>query len=195
MARNPISGETLRSVTETTRKKQKGKSRLAGKSQFCNPADRLQSNAPMSRNPPTLIALDCDDYAAKYVGRTATGEQFFITTPFVPAIGVDAGREFLAVYRFDQRGKLLDARIDDLGSRAELDLDQAGKLLAQRVADLGPVKFGRIEVQPFEIERFGTTFGIVPRSPETDQDGWWAEVQPGNYMAFHEPWDSGEYDT
>jgi hypothetical protein len=24
---------------------------------------------------------------------------------------------------------------------------------------------------------------------------WAVEVQPGNYMAFFEPWDSGDYDT
>jgi hypothetical protein len=57
------------------------------------------------------------------------------------------------------------------------------------------VEYGRIAVQPFEVERFGTAFGLVPRPPKSDEDGWWVEVQPGNYMAFHEPWDSGEYDT
>ena len=65
----------------------------------------------------------------------------------------------------------------------------------QRLADLGLVEYDRIEVQPFEVERFGTTFGLVPRPPEEDDDDWWVEVQPGNYMAFHEPWDSGDYDT
>jgi len=24
---------------------------------------------------------------------------------------------------------------------------------------------------------------------------WAVELQPGNYMAFFEPWDSGDYDT
>ena len=33
------------------------------------------------------------------------------------------------------------------------------------------------------------------RAPESEDDGWWVELQPGNYMAFHEPRDSGEYDT
>jgi hypothetical protein len=65
----------------------------------------------------------------------------------------------------------------------------------QRLAELGTVEYGRIEVQPFELERFGTTFGLVPRPPEEDDDEWAVEVQPGNYMAFFEPWDSGDYDT
>jgi hypothetical protein len=55
--------------------------------------------------------------------------------------------------------------------------------------------FARFVVQSFAIERFGTTFGLVPRAPEEEDDGWWPELQPRNCMAFHEPWDSGEYDT
>ena len=35
----------------------------------------------------------------------------------------------------------------------------------------------------------------VEESPEDADDPWAVEVQPGNYMAFFEPWDSGEYDT
>jgi hypothetical protein len=156
---------------------------------------RTISMPTMNRKPPTVIAIDHDDYHANYVGRTADGEQFFVTTPFVPAAASEPGREFIAVYRFDQHGKLLEASIDDLGSRADFNRDYARRLLEQRLAGLGSVEFGRIEVQPFEIEHFGATFGLVPRPPENKEDGWWVEVQPGNYMAFHEPWDSGEYDT
>jgi hypothetical protein len=53
----------------------------------------------------------------------------------------------------------------------------------------------RIEIAPFTMDRFGTTFGLIPRPPEDDDNGWWVDVEPGNYMAFHEPWDSGDYDT
>ena len=152
----------------------------------------------MNQGPPTLIAIDHDDHHASHVGRTDDGRQFFMTTPFIPATR-DAGREFIAVYIFDQQGKLLEARIDDLGPRATVDHAQAAQLFERRLADLGPVEFARIEVRPFQVDRFGATFGLVPRPPEVDDqdedDGWWVELQPGNYMAFHEPWDSGEYDT
>jgi hypothetical protein len=50
-------------------------------------------------------------------------------------------------------------------------------------------------VAPFAVERFGTTFGLVLRVPDEDGDRWAVEAQPGNYMAFFEPWDSGVYDT
>ncbi|HEX6802257.1 MAG TPA: hypothetical protein VF133_01135 [Terriglobales bacterium] len=149
----------------------------------------------MPSEPPTLIAIDHDDYHADRVGTTQDGTQFFVTTPFIPELEGAAGREFLAVFLFDTNGKLREARIDDLGPRTVLNEEKARELLDTRMAELGPIEYGRIEVQPFAIERFGTTFGLVPRAPEDEDDGWWVELQPGNYMAFHEPWDSGEYDT
>jgi hypothetical protein len=149
----------------------------------------------MPAQPPALIAIDHDDYHASRVGRIKGGLQAFVTTPFVPALGEKIVREFLAVYIFDPNGKLTEARIDDLGPRSQLDHDRARRLLERRMSELGPLDLGRIVVQPFAIERFGTTFGLVPRAPEEEDDGWWVELQPGNYMAFHEPWDSGEYDT
>jgi len=158
----------------------------------------VEENNPaclMPAQPPVLIAIDHDEHYASRVGRIKDGLQVFVTTPFVPASGDEIGREFIAVYIFDPKGKLVEARIDDLGPRCTLDRAQARRLIAQRMAELGPIDYGRIVVQPFAIERFGTTFGLVPRAPEEKDDGWWVEVQPGNYMAFHEPWDSGGYDT
>jgi hypothetical protein len=149
----------------------------------------------MRSEPPTLIAIDHDDYHADRVGSTKDGTQFFVTTPFIPELGNGAGRELLAVFLFDSDGKFREARIDDLGPRATLNREKARQLLDTRMGELGRVEFGRIEVQPFAIERFGTTFGLVPRAPQEEDDGWWVELQPGNYMAFHEPRDSGEYDT
>jgi hypothetical protein len=60
---------------------------------------------------------------------------------------------------------------------------------------LGDVSYQRIAIVPFVIERFGTTFGLVLREPEDEDEVLSVELQPGNYMAFLEPWESGEYDT
>lgn len=147
----------------------------------------------MQAQAPKLIAINHDQYHANLVGRTQNGLQVLITTPFVPAVGGEAGREFRAIYLFDAKGTLVEARIDELGRHSEFERDRA--LVDQRVSELGPIVYCRIEVQPFAIERFETTFGLAPRPPEDEDDNWWVEMQPGNYMAFHEPWDSGEYDT
>jgi hypothetical protein len=144
---------------------------------------------------PDLIAIEHDEYHAKHIGHLQDGRQFFLTTPFIPAIGGNPGKEFVALFLFDRHGQFVEARIDDLGTRADLDKQRARSIYEQRLAELGEAKFCRIEVQPFGIERFETTFGLVPRPPEEEGDVWAVEMQPGNYMAFFKPWDSGDYDT
>lgn len=149
----------------------------------------------MSNRPPGLIAIDHDDYHAEHVGRTADGRQFFLTTPFEPAIGGKAGCEFVALFLFDDAGELMEAKIESFGPRTSLDHAKRRELYEKWLSELGEVSFERIEVAPFSVERFGTIFGLVPRPPDEVSDDWWVELQPGNYMAFHQPWDSGEYYT
>lgn len=149
----------------------------------------------MTDGPPKIIAIDCDEDHAKHVGRTSDGRQFFLTTPFDPTISGRPGAEFIALYLFDDRGTLIEAKIDNLGPRAKLDQAKVRQLCDQRLLDLGEVSFERIEVAPLSIQYADLQFGLVPRVPEEEGDPWAVEVQPGNYMAFFDPWDSGEYDT
>lgn len=149
----------------------------------------------ISEGRPNKIAIEHDDYHAKHVGRTTDGRQFILTTPFNPAMGGDPGGEFIALYLFDADGKLLEAKIDELGPRAKLDEERANKLYDQRLEELGEVRFRRVEVAPFSVKRFGTEFGLIVREPEEAGDPWAVIMQPGNYMAFFAPWDSGQYDT
>lgn len=149
----------------------------------------------MAKGPPKSVTLAHDDYAARFVGWTADGRQFFLTHPFVPAIGGNPGREFLALYLFDRGGELVDKRIEDLGTRAGLDEDAARARRAAMLDSLGPVKFGKIEVAPFRVEAFGVEFGFIPQPPEEVGDDWSVIVEPGNYMCFWPPWTSGDYDT
>ncbi len=149
----------------------------------------------MAKHPPKRIAINHDDYHARYVGRTKGGRQFFLTHPFVPAILGDPGREFLALYLFDKEGVFLEAWIEDLGIRATLDEDNARAIQDRMLASLYPVWFRRIRVAPFQVERFGVTFGLIPEPPEEPDGDWSVIVEPGDYMAFFPPWSSGDYDT
>jgi hypothetical protein len=149
----------------------------------------------MAKSPPKTVVLANDDYAAKYVGRTADGRQFFLTNPFVPAIRGKPGREFLALYLFDKEGGLREAQIEDLGTRAELDEDAARARRAALLESLGPVKCRKIKVTPFKVKRFGVEFGFIPQPPEEPGEDWSVIVEPGNYMCFCPPWTSGDYDT
>lgn len=140
--------------------------------------------------PPELIAIDHDDYHAAYVGHLTDGRQFFLTTPFVPL-----GDEFVTLYLFDRTGQLLEAKIDNFGPRQTLNHEARQRLRDQRLHELGPVTFDRIDVAPFAVERFGIQFGLVAHEPEDGEDHWTVSLEPGDYMAFSAPWDSGDYDT
>ncbi len=148
----------------------------------------------MAKRPPKVVALDPDDYAARHVGRTADGRQFFLTEPFIPALG-GPGREFLALYLFDTAGALLEARIEDLGTRDQLDKEAARARRRELLASLGEVEYQRIKVAPFKVERFGVEFGFIPQPPEEPGEDWSVIVEPGNYMCFCPPWTTGDYDT
>ena len=152
-------------------------------------------SAAMGTAPPELIAINHDDYHAEHVGHTGDGRQFFLTNPFEPAAGKGQGAEYVALFLFDKRGNLLEAKIDDFGPRATVDEQKRRRVYEGRLSDLGDVVFDRIEVKPFAVERFGQRFGLITREPEEDDDQWTVEMMSGNYMAFFEPWDSGEYDT
>lgn len=149
----------------------------------------------MQDGPPKLIAINHDDYDAKHIGRMSDGRQFFLTTPFEPAIGGREGAEYVALFVFDDSGSLLEALIDDFGPRATCDDEARRRCYEERLASLGDATFQRIQVKPFSVQRFGVEFGLIPREPEDEDDPWAVELQPGNYMAFFEPWNSGEYDT
>ena len=141
---------------------------------------------------PKLIAINHDEYHAEFVGKTSDGRQFFLTEPFVAG---DLGNEFVALYLFNQRGELIEALIDEFGPRERMSVEARDALCQKRLSDLGGVSYERIEIAPFSIERFGTTFGLIPNELEDEDDELSISLQPGDYMAFSEPWDSGDYDT
>jgi hypothetical protein len=144
---------------------------------------------------PKIIAIDNDDYHALHVGKTSEGRQFFLTTPFDPGGRLGAGGEFVALYLFDSEGRLIEAVIDSFGPRESMNLEARDARYNDLLRGLGEVDYCRIEVAPFSVDRFNLQFGLIVREPEEEDDPVAVEVQPGNYMAFFEPWDSGEYDT
>jgi hypothetical protein len=168
--------------------------------------------------PPKKLIIPHDDYYGKLVGHMVSGDQFFITTPFVWDVPPGAGREFVALYMFSSDGDLKDALIDDLGQRADLIGKEPARILPgniarptpvsdaiidKRLASLGEICYENIMVKPFSFERFGVTFGLIPDDPDEDEEDGNNKnsgaqksiiLEPGNYMAFYTPWD-GEYDT
>ena len=144
---------------------------------------------------PKKIAINHDEYIAKHIGITKDGLQFFLTNPFSLPSKDDKGCEYIALFKFDKEGNLVDSTIDTLGVRGSFSEDDARKIYYDRLEEVGRLKFCRIEVKPFCIEHNGVNFGLIKRVPEDEEDIWAVELMPGNYMAFFEPWNSGEYDT
>ncbi|KAI9871380.1 MAG: C-24(28) sterol reductase, partial [Watsoniomyces obsoletus] len=72
--------------------------------------------------------------------------------------------------------------IDEFGPRPTMDKQKWRDTYYRRLAELGDVTFGRIEIAPFRVERFGTAFGLIPSRDEETGD-WWVELPPGNSMA------------
>lgn len=149
----------------------------------------------MKKAAPGLIALEPDDSHAKHVGRTRNGQQFFLTTPFVAGTSKDSGCEYVALYVFDEKGKLIESKIDSFGPRASMNHQKRQDMIDLRLYELGKFTRERIMMQPFTVDHDGVKFGLVARPPEPGSKSWAVEVEPGNYMAFFEPWDSGVYDT
>jgi hypothetical protein len=117
-------------------------------------------------------------------------------------MGGNQGREFLALYIFGADGNLLEAKIDDLGVREnkilpgqKLDPSFISSLIETRLAELGKASYEPIVIAPFRLEKFDTEFGLIAHKPEEEDEDWWVTVEPGDYMAFYPPWDSGDYDT
>ncbi|WP_203833353.1 hypothetical protein [Actinoplanes regularis] len=129
---------------------------------------------------PERIAIDHNTFEAEHVGHTPDGGQFFLTTPFEPG-----GRRFVALYLFDRDGRFVTAEIDPFDK----------ELYQRRLKSLGKMTFNRIVVEPFEVEQLGQTFGLVVDEPTTSDEICWVTAEPGDYMAFAEPWDLGAYDT
>lgn len=145
---------------------------------------------------PKTFPINHDDYHARYVGRLSDGRQFFLTTPFEPAIGNNAGCEFVALFLFAADGSFLEARIDRLGPRKDLDEAHRDSVIQARIGELAAAgsTFRRIRIAPFETKQHGTTFGLIPHQPEDEEDELTIELHPGNVMAFFPPWE-GDYDT
>jgi hypothetical protein len=175
----------------------------AGLAAGCSPgafADECADyGEPAATGRPSRIAINHDDFDARYVGHLADGRQFFLTTPFLtdedsPDLQ-PTNRDFMAQYLFDKDGRFLEAEIDELKVAESLDGAEIDRAYQARLDKLGKVTFDRIEIEPFAVERFGAEFGLITQAPEGPDDIWWVTVEPGNYMAFAAPWDCGIYDT
>jgi predicted DNA-binding WGR domain protein len=151
------------------------------------------------RLPPRFVRICHDDYHAQYVGRTAGGDQFFLTFPFAQTDDSGPGGNYVALYVFDEFGLLKEARVHSQQALGLATDTAVREFAASELASLGKFKFGDIKVAPFAVEKFGRSFGLIydpgdPADEDDDEPYVCVTVEPGNYMAFNPPWE-GDYDT
>lgn len=158
------------------------------------PLDQVPEYAPGL--PPRFVRINHDDYHARYVGRTSSGDQFFLTFPFVPRIDSQSGANYIALYLFDEFGILKEAKIYSEHEQGLATQTAVTAFVDHLLLDLGKHKFGDIKVAPFATEQFGQQFGLIfdPGDADDDDPYTCVTIEPGNYMAFNPPWD-GDYDT
>lgn len=147
--------------------------------------------------PPRFVRINHDNYHARYVGKTANGDQFFLTFPFLPRIDAKPGGNYVALYLFDEFGLLKQANIYSEQEQGLTTKTAVDGFVQKLLLTLGKHKFGDIKVAPFCVREFGHPFGLIfdpGEITEDDEPYTCVTVEPGNYMAFNPPWD-GDYDT
>lgn len=143
------------------------------------------------------IRLIPDQYHLPDVGRLDAGAQFWIDLQLQPES--ESVRDFVATYVFDDDGVLIWYEIDDLGLRSDPNARRASEVIEQQKTKLGASERADIWVYPFSVTAHGSTFGLVVRPPEPENDeteeGPLVDAMPGWTLMFYPPWEEGMYDT
>jgi formate hydrogenlyase regulatory protein HycA len=141
-----------------------------------------------------FYSLDVDDN--QFWGRVVVT---FCGVPEPPPDDWEPYRRWSAVlHKFDGWGKHLGTELWSASVTADGDraaYERASAKLDEMVAALGPVEYGDIEIELFEVEIDGEVFGLIDVSApdEGPEFAERVEMHPGGLL-FYPPWD-GNYDT
>jgi len=163
-------------------------------------ASELKRNTTIEKEELFKIRLCPDEFHLPDVGHLESGVRYWIDRQVARLEG--RTHDFLATYIFDEEGRLIWHKIDDLGSRPNEIMhltpalrDEVDLLISNQLKRLGPGRNADFWVLPFSVNAFGHTFGLVVRSDEEceSDDGPFVDVLPGLTLMFHAPWDEGVY--
>ncbi|RKR73299.1 hypothetical protein [Frondihabitans australicus] len=145
---------------------------------------------------PARFTIVPDDYHVPFAGTTGDGRRFFASDELFES-SLDGSRSFVAVFFWTADGSfdsidVRDAERPDGAPPAQGLPTQSEGVLDEMLLALGDYVLEPIEVEPFSEQVRDVTFGFVP----TAFDGVVSiTVQPGDFIAYYEPWDGEEYDT
>lgn len=146
----------------------------------------------MVKQAPVRFRIVPDDYHVPYAGTAGDGRRFFLSDELF-----DMGSAYVAVFLWKADGTFDQVRVDEVARPAGLPPGQASsagadEIVAARLAELGKYVLEPIEVEPFTRKVDGVTFGWAVTKFEGDYS---INIEPGDFIAYYEPWDGLEYDT
>jgi hypothetical protein len=153
----------------------------------------VASEADVDRVPERFRIVP-DDYHVPYAGTAADGRKFFLSDElFDPGTGA----AYVGVFLWKTDGTFDELKVDEVRRPKGLPPAQAAsagadQLVAARLRELGKYVLEPIDVAPFTVDRNGVTFGWVVDQFEGEYS---IHIEPGNFIAYYEPWDGLEYDT
>ena len=145
---------------------------------------------------PMRITIVPDDYHVPYAGTAGDGRRFFLSEElFTSGTQESDGNAYVGLFLWSADGSFDEVKVDAVGRPEGVPPGQAAPadsegLVERRLAELGDYVLEPIEVAPFSTEVDGVLFGFVYEDEIED-----VHIEPGNFIAYYEPWDGLDYDT
>jgi hypothetical protein len=170
----------------------------------CGSTDEPDREAATSLGPPEgyvpgerpeRFTIVPDDYHVPYAGTAEDGRRFFLSEELFGGAG--AGTSYVALFLWQSDGTFDELRVDEVARPEGVPPGQAAPagaedLVEARLAELGDYALEPIVVEPFTRKVDGVVFGW--RVVE-DAGSFYVNIEPGDFIAYYEPWDGLEYDT
>jgi hypothetical protein len=147
--------------------------------------------------PPTRFRISPDHYPERYAFTTGPGRRFFLSDELFAFAPDQESTGYVGLFLWNADGSFSELRVAPVRRAAGFPPGQAvsagaDELVDRRLAELGDYTIEPITVQPFTREVYGVTFGWRV----TEYDGRFSiNIEPGDFIAYYEPWDGLGYDT
>lgn len=142
---------------------------------------------------PNRITIRPDDYHVPYAGTAGDGRKFFLSDELFTA---DAS--YVGLFLWTADGAFDSVQVDSLSRPSNVPPGQAApgvdgdEVVQTRLKQLGKYVLEPIEVAPFLRTVDGVEFGW---RFEVFEGTATVNIEPGDFIAYYEPWDGYEYDT
>lgn len=144
---------------------------------------------------PERFRIVPDDYHVPYAGTAGDGRRFFLSEEL---FGYTSDAGYVGLFLWNADGTFDEIKVDAVRRPDGVPPGQAvpadsGELVEKRLAELGDYRLEPVDVAPFTTEHDGETFGW--QVGQYDDGTYFVNVEPGNFIAYYEPWDGVDYDT